>query len=1176
MLHTSGDAAGRSSRSAKILVELVLADRGWIVEKLAREIAGALPSERFAVRMLDEPSGLGDITYFIPYSAYRPVPGSITGAWFTHQEQIEPAKSRFVEIARAVDFCLTPADRYKALLRGEGVDEVSTILHGVDLDKFEPELRIGVVGRTYHTGRKGEALIASLLDLEGVKLSFTGEGWPLPNQNRTVEGLAEFYRGLDYLLIPSTIEGGPVPLFEALASGCPVIASDVGCVPDFPHIPFCKGDGDDLRRVVKELRDEKFSLRNSVADLTWMRFGKAHGEVFERMVQARGNGRDRARREDEPLLDSPFALVTHGSEDKNLGGPTTRIRNILSAAAQRGAVGGSYHGYTALRRSGRAVDPVHVFNSWPLKTAVETLSLVRRQGHATVFSPIALNLSTRPYFQDVLPKLLADASSAGDVEEAARSVRVLTNEWDPASGVAPVEGVEGHFSALRRAVGSSDATVFLSAYEQAFVESVGARPANSRIIRNGVDTAIMAAGERERFEQQFGVRDFILLVGRIESRKNQALLAFALRNFDLPVVCIGHIGDPAYYKSLRRWAGKSFVHIERIDDRALLAGAYKAARVLVLVSWSEGAPLAALEAAAAGTPLVLSTMSSEREYFGDLASYAHPADLDGIRDAVGGIIESPRDEAGRRHRSGWACENFDIARHAEETLSFYGDILAARGYERGAGASVHPALDVTHLAHRIANKRHLTGVTAVEQNLAKAMQAIEPGLAAYAWNSPQRTYCGLNLEAVLSAEDAETVKSTGELPGTSREYSLVTTGGANTAAAEGGAGASEPLNLRRAAYSAFKQSVNALPDPAHRAAVSAIRNIRPSFNPEVAPHHRVFGGQEKRNLLPDRRHRLTERVKVGEIDIVTRSRPVAPFDIAEDTLYLFGQPWISNDRQLEDLADFVVANRLKLRPLIHDILYVTDSSSFSEQTRQAYRRRLLRLLRFADRALVTSKTVERDLQKFLEMEALHVPVQRIKLGLPPGAITAVPLPPRISLPERYVLYVSSMNSRKLHDFLIDVWQSLAGEIGANARIPETGLVLVGEAQEGFEHFADAAFLKQLRERGIYVLQGIEDEQLAWLYANAAFTVFPSRSEGWGFPPLESLAFGKPCLASNTIPSVRETENGGLIKLPPGDFFAWRSALRSFLFSPAMVEAFAERAGEYVPQSWELAARELLG
>jgi hypothetical protein len=52
------------------------------------------------------------------------------------------------------------------------------------------------------------------------------------------EELPEFYRSLDYVLVPARIEGGPMCVLEALASGMEVIAPPVGWVPQFPHIEF--------------------------------------------------------------------------------------------------------------------------------------------------------------------------------------------------------------------------------------------------------------------------------------------------------------------------------------------------------------------------------------------------------------------------------------------------------------------------------------------------------------------------------------------------------------------------------------------------------------------------------------------------------------------------------------------------------------------------------------------------------------------------------------------------------------------------------------------------------------------------------------------------------------------------------------------------------------------------
>ncbi len=109
---------------------------------------------------------------------------------------------------------------------------------GVDHSLFKPKLRIGVVGRTYHTGRKGENLVRQVIDIPDIEWVFTGDGWPLPGRAIDDADLPEFYRTLDYVLVPALNEGGPMCVLEALASGIQVIGPDVGWVKEFPHISF--------------------------------------------------------------------------------------------------------------------------------------------------------------------------------------------------------------------------------------------------------------------------------------------------------------------------------------------------------------------------------------------------------------------------------------------------------------------------------------------------------------------------------------------------------------------------------------------------------------------------------------------------------------------------------------------------------------------------------------------------------------------------------------------------------------------------------------------------------------------------------------------------------------------------------------------------------------------------
>ncbi len=102
----------------------------------------------------------------------------------------------------------------------------------------------------------------------------------------------------------------------------------------------------------------------------------------------------------------------------------------------------------------------------------------------------------------------------------------------------------------------------------------------------------------------------------------------------------------------------------------LLASAYAAARVFALPSWFETPALAALEAALAGTPIVLTPFGSTREYFGDRALYAHPGRLGEIAAAVAQAWSRDRDP----RLASFVASHYLWPRVAHETAEAYDQV----------------------------------------------------------------------------------------------------------------------------------------------------------------------------------------------------------------------------------------------------------------------------------------------------------------------------------------------------------------------------------------------------------------------------------------------------------------------------------------------------------------------
>jgi glycosyltransferase involved in cell wall biosynthesis len=154
----------------------------------------------------------------------------------------------------------------------------------------------------------------------------------------------------------------------------------------------------------------------------------------------------------------------------------------------------------------------------------------------------------------------------------------------------------------------------------------GADPAKIRPVPNGVEERF-ARADASGFRAIHGNGDFVLYVGRIEPRKNVLGLVEGVKLAGLPLVVIGDAlpGCEAYAAECKRAASGFARWLPRVDhDDPLLESAYAAARVLALPSWFETPGLVALEAAMAGTAVVVTPHGCTREYFEDRVGYARP------------------------------------------------------------------------------------------------------------------------------------------------------------------------------------------------------------------------------------------------------------------------------------------------------------------------------------------------------------------------------------------------------------------------------------------------------------------------------------------------------------------------------------------------------------------------
>jgi glycosyltransferase involved in cell wall biosynthesis len=101
---------------------------------------------------------------------------------------------------------------------------------------------------------------------------------------------------------------------------------------------------------------------------------------------------------------------------------------------------------------------------------------------------------------------------------------------------------------------------------------------------------------------------------------------------------------------------------------------------------------------------------------------------------------------------------------------------------------------------------------------------------------------------------------------------------------------------------------------------------------------------------------------------------------------------------------------------------------------------------------------------------------------------------------------------------------------------------------------------------VQILSGLSDGQLAWLYQNCRFTIYPSVYEGWGLPIAESLAYGKLCLPSSSA-SMTEIAGDLLEYYLPHDAAACLDLITKYLDPETLRAKEASLATHFHSTNW---------
>jgi glycosyltransferase involved in cell wall biosynthesis len=349
---------------------------------------------------------------------------------------------------------------------------------------------------------------------------------------------------------------------------------------------------------------------------------------------------------------------------------------------------------------------------------------------------------------------------------------------------------------------------------------------------------------------------------------------------------------------------------------------------------------------------------------------------------------------------------------------------------------------------------------------------------------------------------------------------------------------------------------------------------------ELTREGAAAGRRRARPVVPPARSAAL--VAVADTPADTGVAGVALLDVARpgDWLLSLGASWHRTDygRLLERVRH---DGGLRTGLLFYDLIPLRRPEWCHHTLVDTFGRWLDGVLPFVDAMFAISKATADDVTQFLAERdgSAMAPVLTIPVGtgFPASAAAmgaeAEQVPDHaVPPPGSYVLFVSTIEARKNHLLMFQVWRRLIETLPAD-QVPT--LVFAGRVgwlvadlmlQIANTNYCDGKLL---------IVEDPSDAVLMRLYDGCLFTVLPSLFEGWGLPVTESLAAGKPCVISN-LTSLPEAGAGLARMLDPfdlndayrviADTLADREGLRSW-------EQEVRRSFEPVP--WARSAEALL-
>lgn len=231
------------------------------------------------------------------------------------------------------------------------------------------------------------------------------------------------------------------------------------------------------------------------------------------------------------------------------------------------------------------------------------------------------------------------------------------------------------------------------------------------------------------------------------------------------------------------------------------------------------------------------------------------------------------------------------------------------------------------------------------------------------------------------------------------------------------------------------------------------------------------------------------------------------------------------------ITPFFVPKKIKITTIVHDISF-NFFPQFIKFSDLLFLKTLIPIsLRRADKIIGVSEFTKDEIVKYYKIESAKVAWIHNSIGddFKKESFSAEQLEKvreKYSLPEKFILYIGTLQPRKNIPMLIEAFAKIENKLNG------IKLVVCGNQKaHNYDSGIDGVVKKIKIEDGV-LFPGFVDEkdkaaifELAWVFA------FPSLYEGFGIPVLEAMSRGVPVICSD-IPSLKEVASNCALYFDP--------------------------------------------